>query len=450
MGIIKNEIRGTNEILKRIKDRDFSGNEGMAIKNSSWQIATNLTAKFGSILFTIVMARIMLPELYGLYGLALSTILFIGVLSDLGISSTMTRFLSKIIDKDPGKAKGYLIILTKYKMILTIISSIMILSLAKWLANSFYDKPIYYALVAGAVYLPITVFSGHLNSVFVSKNNFKPQFTREIIIQISRLTIIPLSIVFLIKTSSQEWYILFILLLLSICYIIGGLYIFILLKISHPFKRRKEKRLSHKEKKELFLFILPLSATALSGLFFGYIDQIMLGHYVESKFLGFYQVAFNLIASASSIIAFSSLSLFPIFSRLKGERLKRAFRKSMNITILISIAAMALMLFLAPVIIRVIYGEEYTQATIYLRLLSLLLISFPLISLYSSYYSSQGKTNIMAILLIISTILNIILNYILINAGLKISMSQAVTGACVGTIIARYFYLSGLFLFKKI
>jgi len=79
MSIIKEEAKDAKEVLGRIKRRDFSGNEGRVIKNSTWQIATTLTTKIGSLLFTIIIARLMLPEIYGLYGLALSTILFLGV-----------------------------------------------------------------------------------------------------------------------------------------------------------------------------------------------------------------------------------------------------------------------------------------------------------------------------------------------------------------------------------
>ena len=98
MNIIKKEINETKEILTRIKNKNFLGNEGRAIKNSSWQIATTLIAKIGSLIFTIIIARLMLPELYGLYGLALSTILFMGIFSDLGINSALTTFLSKTIE----------------------------------------------------------------------------------------------------------------------------------------------------------------------------------------------------------------------------------------------------------------------------------------------------------------------------------------------------------------
>lgn len=448
--IIKNKTIETREILKRFKDKDFSGNEGRAIKNSSWQISTTLIAKVGSLLFTIIIARLMLPEIYGLYGLALSTILFMGVFNDCGIGAALMTFISKTIDKNPGKAKGYFYYLTKYKISLTIFSSIVLLTLANWLANSYYNKPIHYALLAGAIYLPAIIFSSYLNSIFAVKNNFRPQFIREIIVQLLRLSVIPILIIyFLAGVSSVEFYLLWIFLALSLCYFIGGIYILVAAKLKHPFNKIKAQKLNNKEKHELFKFVLPLSVTALSSVFFGYIDQIMLGHYVESQFLGFYQAAFNLIASASAIIAFSSIAVFPIFARLKGAQLERGFKKTRNITITISIVSALFTFLVAPFIIQIVYGFEYLTATNYLRIFSILLISFPLISLYTTYYTSQKRTKIISILFIISTILNIILNYAFINIGLNYSMSHAVIGACVATIISRYIYLGGLIIWKK-
>ncbi len=451
MNIIKKETGEAKEILGRFKRRDFSGNEGRAIKNSTWQIATTLVAKIGSLLFTIIIARLMLPEIYGLYGLALSTILLMGVFSDFGISSALMTFMSKTIDKNPAKAKGYLYLLTKYKILLIALSSIILLASAGWLANSYYNKPIYYALLAGAIYLPIVIFSGYLGPIFTAKNDFRPQFTKEIIVQLSRLTIVPLFIIyFLAKVSSVEFYLLWIFIALSLCNFLGGAYLFITAKLKHPFRKTKAQKLNSKEKSELIKFILPLSITALSGIFFGYIDQIMLGHYVEGQFLGFYQAAFNLVASASVIIAFSAAATFPIFARLKGKKLEQGFKKTRNITLLISIAAAIFTFIVAPLLIQFIYGAEYLTAISYLKVLSLLLISFPMISLYTTYYTSQKRTKIISVLLIISTILNIILNYAFINIGLHYSMFHAVMGACIATIISRYVYLAGLVISRKL
>jgi O-antigen/teichoic acid export membrane protein len=175
----------------------------------------------------------------------------------------------------------------------------------------------------------------------------------------------------------------------------------------------------------------------------------MLGAYVQSQFLGFYQAAFNLVASASGIIAFSAAAVFPIFSRLNGEKLERGFRKTRNITLLISIAAALFTFLIAPLIINLIYGADYSMATTYLRILSVILISFPMISLYSTYYTTQERTRAISILLIGSTMLNVVLNYVLINIGMQYSMSYAVIGACVATIISRYAYLLGLIVARR-
>ncbi|MCG2686816.1 oligosaccharide flippase family protein, partial [Candidatus Parcubacteria bacterium] len=81
-----NETQSTfKNIFQRFKKRDFSGNTGQAMKNSSFQLAQNLIIKISSFLFTIVVARLLMPELMGLYTLALSTIIMFSILSDFGI-----------------------------------------------------------------------------------------------------------------------------------------------------------------------------------------------------------------------------------------------------------------------------------------------------------------------------------------------------------------------------
>src|SRR3989339_886938 len=107
MDIIKEEEKDFLNIFQRLKKRDFSGNTGQAIKNSTYQIATSLVYKISSIIFTIVVARLLMPELYGLYGLALSTIVLFMAFSDFGIGTALLTFIAKNIDIDKKKAKGY-------------------------------------------------------------------------------------------------------------------------------------------------------------------------------------------------------------------------------------------------------------------------------------------------------------------------------------------------------
>jgi len=448
--IIKQETKEAKEIFGRIKRKDFSGNTGQAIKNSSWQIATTLIAKIGSLIFTIIIARLMLPELYGLYGLALSTILILGIFSDIGIGTALNTFLSKNIDKSPGKAKGYFKYLTKWRVALLSLSILLLVFLGAWLATTYYQKPIYYALLAGVIYLPLTIFQSHFTTIFTSTNNFKPLLIKEIILQVMRITLIPLTIIlFLSKIASHEVYLFWVFIVISICYFSAGAYLLLRIRMARPFKKAKATILSNSEKSDLRKFILPLTVTALSGGFFGFIDQFMLGRYVASQFLGFYQASFNLTTAASAIVAFSSIAMFPILARLKGKRLEKGFKRGRNITILISTLAAIFTFLLASPIIKLIYNSAYSTSIIYLKILSVLIISFPLITLYCTYYTSQKQTKTLSILIISSTVLNIILNYIFINIGLQFSMSHAVIGACTATIISRLGYLGGLIIFRR-
>lgn len=440
----------SKKILNRLKNRDFSGENGQAIKNSTWQLSTNIIAKVGSLIFTIILSRMLGAEVYGLYGLALSTILFLGLISDLGLSTTLTTFISKTIDKNPKKAKGYYSYLTKIKFILVGITSLILIVCAKWVATSYYNKPIFYAILAGAIYLPLSSLFQWFSSIFVSINKFRHVFTKEVIFQTVRLTFVPLFIVLAFNKIKTEIFLFWIFAIVGIAYFIGAIFILVKLKKNKIIISQSKENLTGKEVSDLKRFALPLSITALSGSFFGYIDTVMLGRFVSSEFIAFYQNAFNLITAASTILAFMGIALLPIFSRVDEEKSIKLFRKSRLILFLISVCAVIFTLLVSKYLILLIYGQEYLQSVLYLRFFSILLIFSPMTELYVNYYTSQKKTNIIAWSLVISTILNVILNSIFIRIGLTYGMAQAVLGACIATIISKFAYLGILGVGRKI
>ncbi len=442
----KKEILG---ILDMIKKRKFKGYTGMAVKNSIFQFSTTLVAKAGSLIFTIIIARLLMPELFGLYSLALSTIILFASFSDLGVSQALIRYASKLLGKNKKKkAKAYALYLGKIKFILILATSLILLISAKFVSENYYHKPIFLALIAGSIYILFSGFLGFINSLFFSVNKFKYPFFKEILFQILRLIIVPLSILLLIKSSSNASILFVIILSLSFAYLIALIFMLILMKKKIGFLKEKPSTLSKKEKRQLLAFTLPLSAMALSGIFFGYIDMIMLGRYVASEFIGYYRAAFSLIGALIPLIGFSG-ALFPVFSRLKGKRLERGMKKSIKVVLLISFILFLGTLLFSSIIIKIIFGANYSQSINILRLLSVLLLVIPLSALYNSYLISCGKTKLIAGLLIFSTIINIILNYVFIIYGLRFGMMQAVLGAAIATIISRFIYLGGLIVFRK-
>lgn len=440
------------ELLKRLRKKDFSGNSGVALKNSFFQLLINVVAKAGSIAFTVILARLLLPELFGLYSLALSTIILLAAFSDLGVGQALIHFVSKELGKNKeGKAKAYFIKLFKYKIYLVLVVSIILIISSYFIATYYYQKPIFFALLSGGIYVPIVALLGFFESVFKSYNNFKVAFIKEIIFQVLRFVLVPISILLFFKFSlSTEVLISGTILVLSFAYLVSLVYLFFISKKKIGFLKSIIEKISNSENLILKKFLFPLSLIALSGMFFGYIDILMLGHFVSEEFIGYYSSVFNLAASASILIGFTGSALLPIFSRMHGKALKVAFNKTIVFTFFISLIAAVITFFVAPVAISLIYGPAYNPSVILLRIFSLIVFILPPSLLYDSYFISQGKTGILAKLLIFTTILNIVLNYAFITYGLKLGMMQAVIGAAIATIVSRVVYLLGVSYFNVI
>ena len=76
------------------------------IQESFWTLIATLASRVGGLVFTILLARILMPAGFGLYSLALSiSILFI-TFADLGINQTLLRYVSSSIEKDRKKASA--------------------------------------------------------------------------------------------------------------------------------------------------------------------------------------------------------------------------------------------------------------------------------------------------------------------------------------------------------
>jgi O-antigen/teichoic acid export membrane protein len=214
------------------------------------------------------------------------------------------------------------------------------------------------------------------------------------------------------------------------------------------FLQTKSKNLNKSEIKDLKKFIIPLSATAMAGMFFGYIDTLMLGHFISTEFIAYYAAAFSLVGGATAIIGFMATAMMPIFARKSGRVLESIFKKTRNLTILISILSGIFTYFISYYIIRIIYGTAYLSAVPILKWFSIIIVLVPIIGIYIGYFITQKKTKELAWLIIGAAILNIIFNWIGISYGLEIAGEMgAVFGAVGATILSRGIYLGGLIIF---
>ena len=447
MNFFKEEGSDIRTIFARIKNRDFSGDSGIIIKNSIYEFSTSLVTKFGSLIFIIIFARLLMPELFGLYSLAFSTIMLFYFFSNLGINQTLVYFRSKNLEKNQRKSDLYTRYLARTKFILVILVSALLILSAKFISENYYQKPIFLALIAGTFYIFFASIISFLASIFYSENRFRGPFFKEIFFQLSRLIIVPFFVIIFMRNFYQHSIQLFIIILsLSITVFLTFLFMVWLSPEKTRYFNFLKLKINKKEKRKILKFSLGVSVITLAGTIFGYIDILIMGKFLSGEFIGYYTAAFSLVTALSVLMAFPTV-LFPMFSRIKGKKIERILKKSSYFTFLASLILSLFIISFSSLIIKIIFGANYSSASSILMVLSFLVISLPLTDIYSSFLITREKYKKIIFLLFISIILNILLAYSLVTWLLQYNELYAVLGAASATVISRFFYLIGLYLF---
>ncbi|MEM2956118.1 MAG: flippase [Candidatus Pacearchaeota archaeon] len=413
----------------------------IVLKNSFWNFLTSIITRFGALIFTIIIARILQPELFGLYSLALSVMFLIMTFTDLGINTALVKYLSDAFKKDNKKAVGYFNYFLRIKLTLTLILFAILLVIAYPLSNYIFNKPsLFFPLLLCAIYMIFYTFVGFYESIFYVIQKVKYVTINEVIYQILRIFLAILGIYLITNkvVGTIAGLIFASIVALGIIIYFSHKYYFSIIE--------KTSQLSKNEKKEIFKFLFYTTIGSITGVFFSYIDIILLGIFVRSEFIGYYKAAFGIVGALTGFISITNV-LLPLFVQLKGERLENAFNKIFRYSVILALPITFGLLLIAKPFIIIIYGSSYLQAVIPLYVISFLMVEYTLSPMVSWLFAAKGKPQITAKLLMISTIMNIILNILFILYLIRISETAAVLGVAIATLISRYFYF--IILIKK-
>jgi len=406
----------------------------ITVKNSLHQFIKILISRVGGLIFSIILARMLLPNLFGIYSLALSIVLIILTLTDLGVGGTLMRYISEALGKrNRILARSYFKYLVKLKGLLVSIAIIIVLIFAKILAINIFNKPLLFLpLVFACLYILAASLSNFIANLFICLKDIKKLSILELNLQVLRIIF-----AFIALT------------ILSTKYRVSG--IFISLALAYFFSFLLSLKLLNKDrniifgktididKKRVFNFLKFASIGSISILIFGAIDTLMLGYFVEASYLGFYRVAFGFVCAFSGLLSFSPI-LLPIFTQANKERLKKGFNKTLRYTLILVIPVALGVVCVGKYFINFVYGVEYSLASIPLYVLSILVITFPLESLYSIIFSVKENPKFLAKILSIALVMNIVLNLIFIKFVFTNSI-YIMLGVAISTVCSRIFFL---------
>jgi len=421
------------------------------VKNAFYQSVLGIISKFGALIFTVIIARVLFPEAFGIYSLALTVILTIVTLSDLGIGTAITRYVSDSLGKGNNasvkkEARSRFLFLIKFKVISSIVLSILLFFLAGVVAAIFKKPELALPLQVGAIYLLIVSLYGIVGPIFLALEKVKYSTIAESIFEISRVALIFVFLYFY-KNVASVFIVLSIALLLAIIYsffVVRKRYKFLVSGKTRPVERRR-----------LLLFSGFLALNSLNAVIFTNIDKLILGYFtIDAKFIGFYTAIFTVISGMIGLLGVGGV-IFPVFVHSHGEKLKLAFRKTFHYLFLFTFPVTVGLAYAFVFLLRLLYGAAYVpveyQLTIFITsiFLSTLVLEGILTALYTTLFNAKEKPKWPAFIMIVAALLNTVLTYWFVLESIKIKPEYGLIGAALATFISRYVNLITLSAFAK-
>jgi O-antigen/teichoic acid export membrane protein len=189
--------------------------------------------------------------------------------------------------------------------------------------------------------------------------------------------------------------------------------------------------------KKLIFAASPFALTSLFSMINFRIDQVMLSFMTTDTIVGAYSAAYKIIDILAILPGILLTALYPVFSKYHATDVKllnKVFNLSLRYVIILSIPIVIGGFLLSGPIINLVYGSEYADSAIVLKILIFIsLFSFinsPLFVLLNSI----GKQKITMINTAFTALTNIVMNIILIPI-------YGINGAAFATIVSEIIFL---------
>ncbi len=318
-----------------------AGLRARVVRGGFWVFAIRITDRLFRLARTIVLARLLAPADFGLFGIALLAMSALETFSQTG-------FNAALIQKQ-GDTKSYLDTAWTIQAIRGIVLALILLVIAPYVA-AFFDapaaKPILQVIGVSVLFQGFTSIGV---MYFQKELEFHKQFVYVLSGTLADISV-AISAAFLLRSV---W-------ALVLGLLAGNLVRMAVSYLIHPFRPRP--RLNQKQFKELFGFGKWVLGSSILVFLITQGDDIFVGKLLGVTALGFYQLAYRLSnMPATEITHVISQVTFPAYSKLQDNlpRLREAYLKVLQITVFLSFPIAGLIFVLAPDFTKIFLGQKW-------------------------------------------------------------------------------------------
>jgi PST family polysaccharide transporter len=326
----------------------------MVARGLRWSLVSNLTARVGTVLMGVVLARLLAPSEYGVYTVAFVALIILSNINDLGIETALVRHPGDVDAVGPTA-------------VTVVGGSSVVLFVAAFIGAPAFAAAFNAPEATGVIrLLTVCVL---INGAFAMQSALLTREFQQGRRAIADLTGLAVSIIVTIVLAwmgygpwSLAWG-------RVIGNFVNGLLHFMLARARYrPGYDRDVAR-------TLLTVGLPIAGTSLFAEAVNDVDYIVVSRVLGATSLGLYLMAFNLsswpVGTLSSSVSRVSV---PGFARLQHDReaVQAAFARSLGLLVGVSAFLCVLLGVLSLPIVRFVYGPPWSDAALALRFLVVL------------------------------------------------------------------------------
>jgi O-antigen/teichoic acid export membrane protein len=365
----------------------------------------------------IVLARVMQPQNYGLYTIALAAPNLIGTFRDWGMNSAMVKYTAQYSAEEKAEHTRRIFLAGLiFEVILGLALSFISFLLSGFIAADIFKRPITALIEISSFSILAGGFLNAAQAAFTGLEQMKPNSMTLVLGSLFRSVLCPVLVYVGFGVSGAV-----------VGYTagsLGGGLIGVILMMQIYYSLKKKNSFAQPLKiwetmKFMFRYALPLSFSSIFNSFLIQFYTVILAIYASLYLVGNFSVASNFTILLTFFSTPITTMLFPAFSKLNPENdketLKIVFRSSIKYSSLLVIPPTVAVMALATPLVSALFGEKYAAAPLFLALLSInyLLAAFGQLSTLN-LISGIGKTRLYLELAIANTVTGIVLAFLLV------------------------------------
>jgi O-antigen/teichoic acid export membrane protein len=385
----------------------------------SWNVSSSVLGLLIILVRSVVLARLLTPEDFGLFGMAFTIVAALNALTTIGLDRTIVANKFDTTDE----LKAHLDTVWSAELIRSLVIAILV-SASAFPISRFYGQAELKVIIP--IFGLISLVQGFQNiglAILRKEISFARIFWYELATNVAGLALT----VALAVVMRNVWALVIGLLLTTV---LGT----VLSYIFHPYRPRLAfEKIALRRALNLGKFVLVI---AVASYVIAMADNVMVGRLLGPGALGNYSLAYNIAGAPILVLVFAlEKVLFPAYAEItaqRPERLEQAFTKVFSISSMIMLTIAVPLFLLAGEIVQLLFGSRWTSAGTVLRVLALVIPLRGLSLIISTVFFALNRPKQLAVGKTLEAIVFLAVLYPLIT-------SLGVTGAAWAGVIAYAF-----------